>query len=110
MRGGRLGDHRGYGLSGSCSRPAVSASPMHEVERLHGLAGGALDEVVDDADRDDPPGALVEADVDPREVAAGHGLRRRWCRPDLHERLAGVGVARTASSSSACVTDRVGRT
>ena len=48
---------------------------VDEVEGLDRLAGGALDQVVLDTDREDPPGPLVEADVDPDVVAAG---RRAW--------------------------------
>ena len=51
--------------------------PVDEVEGLDRLAGGALDEVVLHADRDDPAGPLVEADVDADLVAAGDVLGRR---------------------------------
>jgi hypothetical protein len=50
---------------------------VDEVERLDRLAGRALDEVVEDADREDPPGPRVGRDVDPDVVAAGDVLRRR---------------------------------
>ena len=63
---------------------------MDEVERLHGLAGRALDEVVLDADGDDPAGPLVEADVDEHVVAAGRVLGRRRRGHDPDERLARV--------------------
>src|SRR6187455_2072068 len=64
--------------------------PVHEVEGLDGLARGALDEVVLDADRDDPAGPLVEANVDEHVIAAGRVLGR-WRRGhDPDERLARV--------------------
>ena len=63
---------------------------VDEVEGLDRLAGGALDEVVLDADREDPAGPLVEADVDPDVVAAGDVLRRgrRRRRPSRTARRA----------------------
>ena len=63
---------------------------VDEVERLDGLARGALDEVVHDADGEDPAGPLVEADVDPDVVAAG---RRAWSP-------AALATTRTNGSSS----------
>jgi hypothetical protein len=43
---------------------------VHQVERLDRLAGRALDQVVLDADRQDPVGPLVTPDVDQDLVAA----------------------------------------
>src|SRR5688572_18203209 len=63
---------------------------VDEVEGLHGLARGALDEVVLDPDRDDPAGSLVEPDVDEHVVAAGRVLGRRRRGHDADERLVRV--------------------
>src|SRR5439155_1811451 len=63
---------------------------VDDVEGLDRLAGGALDEVVDDPEGEDPARAFVVPDVDPREVAAGHVLRRRGIGHDLDERLVRV--------------------
>ena len=83
IRDGAFGGHGGHRRSGR-QRELLEAGglrqPVDEVERLDGLAGGALDEVVLDADRDDPAGPLVEADVDADLVAAGDVLRRRRAR------------------------------
>ena len=88
---GHDGGHRGlHGASGSWSRPAVSGQPVDEVERLDRLAGGALDEVVLDADDDDPTGPLVEADAN----------RRTWLLPVTCFVAGGVETTDTNGSSS----------
>ena len=66
--------------------------PEREVEGLQGAAGGALDQVVDRGDGDDPAGALVDRDLHERGVGA---QRRRGRRPlalgqQVDERLVGV--------------------
>src|SRR5439155_5962796 len=65
--------------------------PMDDVEGLYRLAGGALDEVVDDPEGEDSARPCVVPDVDAREVAAGDVLRRRGIGHDLDERLVRVG-------------------
>src|ERR1700675_4236726 len=65
---------------------------VNEVERLDRLAGGALDQVVLDADGDDALGPLVVPNVHVDLVAAGHVLGGRWCGDHGHERLNPVGV------------------
>ena len=91
-RGRRDGNVRdgGHGTSGSCSRPGRLGQAVDEVERLDRLAGRALDQVVLDADGEDPVGPLVVRDVDQDLVAAGDVLGGRGRRHDGHERLVGV--------------------
>ena len=55
---------RRHGASGRAVEPRRLRQAVDEVERLDALAGGALDEVVDHADREDPPGPLVDPHVD----------------------------------------------
>ena len=62
----------------------------HDVHVLHGLPGGALHEVVDHADDDDAPGALVHVGVDAAVVGPGHVLELRHGVAELDELLAGV--------------------
>ena len=81
-----------HGTSGSCSSPAVSGQPVDQVEGLDRLAGGALDQVVDDADGEDPAGPLVDAHVDAAGVAAQDVLGGRGLGHDVDERLVAVGV------------------
>ena len=61
------------------ARARPSPEPEQDVERLHALAGGALHEVVDHADREDTAGALVEPHVDAARVAPEDVLGSLWC-------------------------------
>ena len=67
--------------------------PVDGVEGLDRLAGGALDEVVDDADGEDPAGPLVDADVDPAGCCCPRTcfVAGGWV-DHVDEGLAGVGL------------------
>ena len=101
--GGRSGEDAGMGRSEWWSwreRQLVEAGRLgqavDEVERLDRLARGALDEVVLDADRQDPAGPLVERDVDPDVVRARDVLGRGRRGDDRDERLVARRPPRTA--------------
>ena len=68
-------------------------------------AGGALGEVVDGADRDQPAGGLVDGDLEVHGVGAEHrlGLRPLPLRQQVHERLVGVGLLRRPRGRSSAV-------
>ena len=84
---------RAHGIIPTAGRPVVSGSPRTRLQRLHGLPGRALDQVVDRAHREDGAGARVEAHGDLRGVGAQRrlGLGRVVGHDD--ERLAGVVLA-----------------
>ena len=98
-RGGGQGGERAAGASAGGLGQAVD-----DVERLDRLAGGALDEVVEDADREDPAVALVEAAPDPGLVGAEDVLRRRRRRRRRSRTARRRRRRAYSSSSSACVT------
>ena len=104
----RLDRHQG--ASGQLLEPGRLGQAVDEVERLDRLAGRALDEVVLDTDGDDPPGPLVEADVDVDLVAAGRVLGRRRAAPRPSRTARRRRPSAYRASSSAWVTGRVGRT
>src|SRR4051812_8259789 len=88
-RGGerRLREHAG-GLETGRLGPAA-----HDVQALYGLAGGAFDEVVDDAADDDAAGARVVPGADLYAVAAAHVGCVGWMIDDADEGLVGVSAA-----------------
>ena len=64
-----------------------------QVHALHRAAGGALGQVVQGGDGDQPAGGRVDGDLDLDRVRAEHrlGLRPLACGQQLDERLVGVG-------------------
>ena len=93
-RGGAVTAH---GASPTVVRPVVSSRPEGEVEALDGGAAGALGEVVDRADGDQPAGA-------PRRRSPGGG--RRWSRAPTGSAATGPRAAagRTARRRTPCRT------
>src|SRR5215510_13364818 len=67
-----------------------------DIHRLHSVAGSALHQVVDRAERDDAVAARIEGEADVGEVRSGDELRlgeavdARALLDDAHERLARV--------------------
>ena len=88
-----VGGRAGQGASGSWSRPAVSGRPWTTLNAWIGLAGRALDEVVEDADGEHAAGPLVHAAEDAELVAAQDVLRGGGVVDDRDERLVAVGLA-----------------
>src|SRR5665647_154166 len=80
-------------VTGSISdQPFVLGQAEHDVHVLHRLPRRAFHQVVDDADDDDAPGALVDVREDAAVVGAGDVLELRRRLAHLDEGLAGVEV------------------
>src|SRR5450756_246866 len=80
-------------VTGSISdQPFVLGQAEHDVHVLHRLPRRAFHQVVDDADDDDAPGALVDVREDAAVVGAGDVLEMRRRLAHLDEGLAGVEV------------------
>src|SRR5665647_2653900 len=78
-------------VTGSISdQPFVLGQTGHDVHVLHRLPRRALHQVVDDADDEDAPGALVDVREDAAVVGAGDVLEQRRRLAHLDEGLAGV--------------------
>ena len=71
-------------------RPVVSGSPSGQVHALHGASCGALGEVVDRGDHDQPAGVRVDRDLQVHGVGAERGAPCSASRP----RAAGARTAR----------------
>ena len=78
---------------GAGSRPVRLGEPEHEVQVLHRLAGGALDQVVDGGDDHDPP--RIEVGLGRGD---GHRRPRRSHRPAM-ETCSGPSSTSTSGSS-----------
>src|SRR5262249_30189237 len=71
---------------------------VHQVEVLHGCAGGAFDQIVEAADREDAAADETHSNV--AKVCVGRVLGARQMIDDADERLVGIGFAESLEQLS----------